>query len=145
MSKMKSRDTIDIIFKVDILLIDGNPIYFNRLLVYLEAIMCYYYCLAYKDETTITSTTGTMAASVIDLRPLPTTLAQRTEILHHHHQPYRKLPSNTLNKTDEHCRSLFNLLPTSLRPRHRQTSIKKDVDAVSTKKRIHIASYCRCY
>jgi hypothetical protein len=85
-----------------------------------------------------------MTASVIDLRPLPTTLAQRTETLHHH-QPYRKLANNTLNKTDEHCRSLFNLLPTSLRPRHRQTSIKKDVDAVSIKKRIHIASHCRCY
>lgn len=78
-----------------------------------------------------------MAASVIDLRPSTSLSSQRTEILHHHHhyQPYNKLGSHTLNKTNEHCRSLFNLLPTSLRPRHhhhhRQTSNKKGVEAVS--------------
>jgi hypothetical protein len=90
-----------------------------------------------------------MTASVIDLRPSSTTLSQRTETLHHHHyQPYHKLGSSTLNKTNEHCHSLFDLLPTSLRPRHhRQTSNKKGVDAVSMKKkeRFPIASYCRCY
>ncbi|CAM2724880.1 unnamed protein product [Rotaria socialis] len=52
------------------------------------------------------------------------------------HQSYRKLGAQTLNKTDEHCRSLFNLLPASLRPRHyyqhRQTSNKKGVDASTT-------------
>jgi hypothetical protein len=77
-----------------------------------------------------------MTASVIDLRPSPTTSLSRTETLHH--QLYYKLDggSNTLNKTNEHCRSFFNLLPTSLRPRHhRQTSNKKGVDAVSIKKK----------
>jgi hypothetical protein len=75
------------------------------------------------------------AAAIIDLRPSPTTSAQRPETLRHHYQPYHKLGSNTLNKTNEHCRSLFNLLPTSLRPRHhRQTSNKKGIDAVSKKK-----------
>lgn len=93
-----------------------------------------------------------MTASVIDLRPSTTTLSQRTETVdHHHYQPYHKLGSHTLNKTNEHCRSLFNLLPTPLRPRprhHRQASNKKGVDAVSIGKkegRIPIASHCRCY
>ncbi|CAF4017320.1 unnamed protein product [Rotaria sp. Silwood2] len=58
--------------------------------------------------------------------------SERTET-NHQHQSYRKLGTHALNKTDEHCRSLFNLLPTSLRPRHyyhhRQTSNKKGVDA----------------
>ncbi|CAM4791683.1 unnamed protein product [Rotaria magnacalcarata] len=87
---------------------------------------------AYKDESTTPSGTGTMTASVIDLRSLPIMSSQRAETSHQH-QSYRKLGAQTLNKTDEHCRSLFNLLPTSLRPRHyyqhRQTSNKKGVDA----------------
>ncbi|CAF3720787.1 unnamed protein product [Rotaria sp. Silwood1] len=63
--------------------------------------------------------------------------SERTET-NHQHQSYRKLGTHALNKTDEHCRSLFNLLPTSLRPRHyyhhrhRQTSNKKGVDASIT-------------
>jgi hypothetical protein len=94
----------------------------------------HYYRLAYKDEST------TMTASVIDLKPFQTMPSHRPEILHHH-QLHRKLGSSTLNKTDEHCRSLFNLLPTSFRPRHhRQPSNKKGVDAVSIKR--SIASYC---
>jgi len=97
------------------------------------------------------SATGTMTASVIDLRPSPTTLSQRTETFHHHYRPYQKLGSHTPNKTNEHYRSLFNLLPTSLRPHHhRQTSNRKGVDTVSIEEeekkiRIPIASYCRCY
>ena len=88
-----------------------------------------------------------MTASVIDLRPS----LSRTEPLHH--QFSSKLdPCNPLNKTNEHCRSLFDLFPTSLRPRsHRQTSNKSDIDAVSTKEKekkqkkdLSIASYCRC-
>lgn len=71
---------------------------------------------------------------MINLKPLPSTPSRRTEALNHH-RPYRKATSkSTLNKTDEHCRSLFNLLPTSLRPRqYQQTSNPKGVDAVSTK------------
>jgi hypothetical protein len=118
-----------------------------------------YFYLAYKDESTGTSTHGTITASVIDLKPLPSTPSQRTETLHHHHhRPYRKVVGkSTLNKTDEHCRSLFNLLPTSLRPRHHhQTSNNKGVNAVSMNykkkgerererariKKRSIASYC---
>lgn len=90
-------------------------------------ILCYCYSLACKDETTIT---GTMTASVIDLRPSPPTSLARTEMLHH--QAYYQLDGcTTLSKTNEHCRSLFNLLPTSLRPRHH----KKGVDAVSMTKK----------
>ncbi len=126
-------------------MIDGNPIFFNRLLVQTEVIICYYYCLAYKDESTITSGAATTTASVIDLRLSPAIPLQRTDTIHHHHQPCRKLGSHTLNKTDEHCRSLFTLLPTSLRPHHRQTLNKKRINAVSIKKKIYIASYCRCY
>jgi hypothetical protein len=117
---------------------EGNPIFFDRWLVQIKVIICFYYYLAYKDETTITSVTGIMTASVIDLRPSPTTLSQRTETLHH--QPYYKLGSRTLNKTNEHCHSLFNLLPTSLRPR--QTSNKKGIDAVSIKKKKRKDPYC---
>jgi hypothetical protein len=99
--------------------------------------MTYYYCyLAYKDESTSTSTPSTITASMINLKPLPATPSRRTETLNHHHRPYRKaVGKSTLNKTDEHCRSLFNLLPTSLRPRHHhhQTSNNKGVDAVSMK------------
>jgi hypothetical protein len=91
---------------------------------------------------------------MINLKPLPSIPSRRTETLNHHHnhhRPYRKAGGkSTLNKTDEHCRSLFNLLPTSLRPRHHQTSNNKGVDAVSMKKRERarikkkgsIASYC---
>ena len=84
-----------------------------------------------------------MTASVIDLRPsLPTSLA-RTEMLHH--QAYYKLHGrNTLNKTNEHCRSLFNLFPTSFRSR-RIANEKNDVDVVSMTKGFFIASYCRSY
>lgn len=82
--------------------------------------------------------TNTMTASVIDLRPLPIMSSQRTET-NHQHQSYRKIGTHTLNKTDEHCRSLFNLLPTSLRPRprhhHHQISNKKGIDGVSIKKK----------
>lgn len=77
-----------------------------------------------------------MTTSVIDLRSLPMMPTQRTE-MSNQHQSYRKLGTQTLNKTDEHCRSLFNLLPTSLRPRHHchhETSTKKSIDAVSIKK-----------
>ena len=97
--------------------------------------------LAYKDETV----NGTMTSSVIDLRPSPTTLLERTDMFYH--QPYSKLDTNALNKTNEHCRSLFNLLPTSLRSRHhRQILTKKGIDAVSMKKKVSfIASYCRFY
>jgi hypothetical protein len=83
------------------------------------------------------SVPGTTIASVIDLKSLPPTPSRRAETLHHHqrrqHQPYHKaIGKSTLNKTNEHCRSLFNLLPTSLRPRHHhQTSNNKGVDAVS--------------
>jgi hypothetical protein len=98
---------------------------------------CYYYSLAYKDESNTTSTPGRITASVIDLKSLPSTPSRRAETLHHHHhhhRPYRKVvEKSTLNKTDEHCRSLFNLLSTSLRPRHHQTSNNKGVDAVSMK------------
>ncbi|CAF1087001.1 unnamed protein product [Adineta steineri] len=81
----------------------------------------------------ITSGAATTAASIIDLRLSPTTSIQRTETVHHHHhQPCRKLGSHTLNKTDEHCRSLFSLLPTSLRSYHRQTLNKKGIDASTT-------------
>ncbi len=121
--------------------------------------ICYYCYLAYKDESNITtSATGTIAASMINLKPLPPTPSRRTETLNHHHRLYRKaVGKSTLNKTDEHCRSLFNLLPTSLRPRsrHHQTSNNKGVDAVSMKnerkgeretksknKKGSIASYC---
>ena len=95
---------------------------------------CYYYSLAYnKDESNTTSMPGRITASVIDLKSLPSTPSRRTETLHHH-RPYRKVAGkSTLNKTDEHCRSLFNLLSTSLRPRHHQTSNNKGVDAVSMK------------
>jgi hypothetical protein len=115
---------------------------------------CYYYSLAYnKDESNTTSTPGRITASVIDLKSLPSTPSRRTETLHHH-RPYRKVAGkSTLNKTDEHCRSLFNLLSTSLRPRHHQTSNNNGVDAVSmknegerkkkrAKKKGSIASYC---
>ncbi|CAF4688344.1 unnamed protein product, partial [Rotaria socialis] len=92
----------------------------------------------YKDESTTPLGTATMTTSVIDLRSLPIMSSQRAETSGQH-QSYRKLGAQTLNKTDEHCRSLFNLLPASLRPRHyyqhRQTSNKKGVDAVSVKKR----------
>jgi len=117
-----------------------------------------YFYLAYKDESNSTLTNGTITASVIDLKPLPSTPSQRTETLHHHHhhRPYRKVVGkSTLNKTDEHCRSLFNLLPTSLRPRHHHpTSNNKGVNAVSMNykqkikrertriKKRSIASYC---
>jgi hypothetical protein len=120
--------------------------------------MTYYYCyLAYKDESTTTSTPGTIAASMVNLKPLPPTSSRRTETLNqHNHRPYRKaVGKSALNKTDEHCRSLFNLLPTSLRPRHHhQTSNNKGVDAVSMKneredererariQKRSIASYC---
>jgi hypothetical protein len=72
---------------------------------------------------------------MINLKPLPSTSSRRTETLNHHHRPYRKVVGkSTLNKTDEHCRSLFNLLPTPLRPRHHhQSSNNKGVDAVSMK------------
>ena len=79
----------------------------------------------------IASGTDTTTACVIDLQLSPTLSTQRTETTHHNHQPCRKLGSHTLNKTDEHCRSLFSLLPTSLRPHHRQTTTKKGIDAVS--------------
>ncbi len=93
--------------------------------------MTYYYYLAYKDETTSTTAPGTIATSMINLKPLPSTPSRRAEALNHH-RPYRKAAGkSTLNKTDEHCRSLFNLLPTSLRPHHHQTSNNKGVDAVS--------------
>lgn len=118
--------------------------------------MNYYYCyLAYKDDSTSTSAPATInAASMINLKPLPSMPSRRTETLnhhHHHHRPYRKAAGkSTLNKTDEHCRSLFNLLPTALRPRHHQTSsTNKGVDAVSMKNekkskntKKSIASYC---
>jgi hypothetical protein len=109
---------------------------------------CYYYCLAYKDESTTMSVPGTTIASVIDLKSLPPTPSRRAETLHHHqrrqHQPYHKaIGKSTLNKTNEHCRSLFNLLP---------TSNNKGVDAVSMtdeseresarKKKRPITSYC---
>ncbi|CAF0913494.1 unnamed protein product [Adineta steineri] len=99
---------------------------------------------AYKDESNTTSTRGTISASVIDLKPLPSTPSRRTETLHHHHhhhhephhrRPYRKVTGkSTLNKTDEHCRSLFNLLPTSFRSRHhhQQASNNKGIDASTT-------------
>ncbi|CAF0754975.1 unnamed protein product [Adineta ricciae] len=100
--------------------------------------------LSYKDETTIGTTPSTISASVIDLKPLSTTSSRRTETLHHPHQqqqhhhrrPYRKIiGKSTLNKTDEHCRSLFNLLPTSLRPRHhQQNSSSKGADASTATK-----------
>src|SRR5690349_6763890 len=49
--------------------------------------MTYYYCyLAYKDESTSTSTPGTITASMINLKPSPSTLSRRTETLNHHHQ-----------------------------------------------------------
>ena len=84
-----------------------------------------------------------MTASVIDLRPsLPISLA-RTEMLHH--QAYYKLDGgrNTLNKTNEHCRSLFNLLPASLRPR-RTFNEKNDVDAVSNERRFLLHHIVLC-
>ncbi|UJR22033.1 hypothetical protein I4U23_025100 [Adineta vaga] len=88
----------------------------------------------YKDESTITSGAATTAASIIDLRLSPVLSPQRTETVYHHqHQPCCKLGSHTLNKTDEHCRSLFSLLPTSLRSHHRQTSTKKGIDASTTR------------
>lgn len=70
---------------------------------------------------------------MINLKLLPSTPSRRTEALNHH-RPYRKATSkSTLNKTDEHCRSLFNLLPTSFRPRqHPSISNPKGADAVST-------------
>ena len=77
---------------------------------------------------------------MINLKPLPSTPSRRTEALNHH-RTYRKAASkSTLNKTDEHCRSLFNLLPTSFRPRHqRQTSHQKGVDAVSMSNHKHLS------
>ena len=100
---------------------------------------CYYYCLAYKDESTPSMAPSTITGSVIDLKPLPPTPSRRTETLHHHQyqqqrRTYRKATNkSTLNKTDEHCRSLFNLLPASFRSRHshQPTSNSKGIDAVS--------------
>ncbi|CAF4969498.1 unnamed protein product, partial [Rotaria socialis] len=92
----------------------------------------------YKDEATTVSGQSTVTTSVINLKTLPPTSSQATETLHHHHQTYRKaaIGKSTLNKTDEHCRSLFNLLPISLRPRQlHQTSNNKGVGAVSMKKK----------
>lgn len=121
---------------------NGHPIRFNHSPVrsFTRVMTCYYYCLAYKDESTPTTLPSTITASVIDLKPLPPTPSRRTETLHHHQQqqrrPYRKATNkSTLNKTDEHCRSLFNLLPASFRSRHQhyQTSASKGIDAVSTR------------
>jgi hypothetical protein len=113
---------------------NGNPIFFNQFKVHKSKMTCYYYYyLAYKDETASSTTApGTITTSMINLKPLPSTPSRRTEALNHH-RPYRKTAGkSTLNKTDEHCRSLFNLLPTSLRPHHHhQTSNNKGVDAVS--------------
>ncbi|CAF3400709.1 unnamed protein product [Rotaria socialis] len=89
----------------------------------------------YKDEATTVSGQSTVTTSVINLKTLPPTSSQATETLHHHHQTYRKaaIGKSTLNKTDEHCRSLFNLLPISLRPRQlHQTSNNKGVGASTT-------------
>ncbi|CAF0909389.1 unnamed protein product [Rotaria sp. Silwood1] len=98
--------------------------------------MIYYYLyLVYKDESNTVSGQSTVTTSVINLKLSPPTPSRHTETLHHHHhQPYRKaVGKSTLNKTDEHCRSLFNLLPISLRPRHlNQTSNNKGVDASTT-------------
>ena len=99
--------------------------------------ICFYFCLAFKDESgtaTISTNplTNTITGSLIDLKPSSITSPGRTEPLHH--RPYRKATNkSTLNKTDEHCRSLFNLLPTSLRSRHQhqQTSNSRGIDAVS--------------
>ena len=120
------------------------------LLLWLLFFLCCIH-LAYKDESTSTSTPGTLTTSMINLKSLPSTSSRRTETLNHH-RPYRKsIGKSTLNKTDEHCRSLFNLLPTSFRPRHphNQTSNNKSVDAVSSRKEKKkekrkrlIASYC---
>lgn len=99
--------------------------------------MIYHYCfLAYKDDSTTTIGQHTVATSVINLKPLPPTPSRQTETLHHHnhnHRLYRKaVGKSTLNKTDDHCRSLFNLLPVALRPRQlHQTSNSNGVDAVS--------------
>lgn len=91
--------------------------------------------VANKDEsTTKTTTPNTITGSVFDLKPSPSTSTRRTETLHHHqhqHRPYRKATNkSTLNKTDEHCRSLFNLFPTSIRSRQ-PTSKNRGIDAVS--------------
>ncbi|CAF2440967.1 unnamed protein product [Rotaria sp. Silwood2] len=99
--------------------------------------ICYYFYLVYKDESSTVSGQSTVTTSVINLKLSPPTPSRQAETLHHHHhQPYRTaVGKSTLNKTDEHCRSLFNLLPISLRPRPRhlnQTSNNNGVDASTT-------------
>ena len=94
----------------------------------------YYYYLAHKGESNPTSGQGIVTTSVFNLKPLPTTSLRQAEILHHHRPHRRAVGRSTLNKTDEHCRSLFSLLPNALRPRHhQQTSNNKGIDAVSMK------------
>ena len=100
--------------------------------------VCYYCYLVHKDESTTTLEHSNIADSLFNLKTLPPISSRQTEILHHrrhYHQPYHKaVGQNTLKKTDEHCRSLFNLLPSTLRPhQHHQTSNNKSVDAVSIK------------
>ena len=82
--------------------------------------VCYYCYLVHKDESTTTLEHSNIADSLFNLKTLPPISSRQTEILHHrrhYHQPYHKaVGQNTLKKTDEHCRSLFNLLPSTLRP-----------------------------
>lgn len=133
------------------LLIDGNPIVFLFLLTELEYKFNHLLCLvfrflslAYKDGPSMISIDDdTMMASVIDLGPSLTKSLQQTDILYH--EPLSKLATNTLNKTNEHCRSLLNLLPTSFRPRHyRQALSKKCTDAVSSNKKKPMKKFIYC-
>jgi len=104
----------------------------------IKEILCKH-TVAHKDESaTKTTMPSTITGSVIDLKPSPltSTSTRRTETLYHHqqhqHRPYRKATNrSTLNKTDEHCRSLFNLFPTSIRSRQ-QTSKNRGIDASTT-------------
>ena len=95
-----------------------------------------------------------MTASIIDLSSLSTVSSRPTEANHRRYQQrqqqqsYGKLAINTLKKADEHYRSLFNLLPASLRLRHQHSKIsnKKGIDTVSMKKKkILTRLHCRCY
>ncbi|CAF1082857.1 unnamed protein product [Rotaria sordida] len=123
---MKSHKRINIVLNINIIVNERTSDIFQSVF--------------YKDESTTVSGQSTVTTSVINLKLSPPTPSRQTETLHHHHhhhhhhRPYRKVVGkSTLNKTDEHCRSLFNLLPISLRPRHlNQTSNNKGIDASTT-------------
>lgn len=84
---------------------------------FLSSLSSHFWCiehvdlsLVYKDETNITAE---IPSSSLD----PSSPSTRK--------------SQSLNKADEHCRSLFNLFPASFRPRPRSKG--KGIDAVSKK------------